>query len=164
MRPLLEELRAVLEALLPPDMASDWLLAIELYLTTHPLMRERLHVIARCGPATSARDQRMDQLHFGLWVAMTVLMDFLTSEERAALVDALGMTASDYSSASARHREELQANPDSSKNATFQAARLEALAGGREQAIEQFNRFLDGLHTGPKISAANNSSDPTSIC
>ena len=44
-RPVLEEIRALCEAILPPDMAADTLLAVELYVTTHPQMRERLHAM-----------------------------------------------------------------------------------------------------------------------
>ena len=44
-KPVLDELRALYEAVLPPDMAADSMLATELYLTTHPGNRERLHAI-----------------------------------------------------------------------------------------------------------------------
>lgn len=44
-RPLLDEMRAFYEAILPPDMAADWHEATELYITTHPVHRERLHAM-----------------------------------------------------------------------------------------------------------------------
>lgn len=88
-----------------------------------------------------------EQLHFGLWVEMTVLMEFLSSDERTALLDALGVSASEYASVSASYREALQTNADPEKTAIFQAARLDAGKGGRDQAIERFNRFLDALNS-----------------
>jgi len=44
-RPLLDEMRAFYEAILPADMAADWHVATELYVTTHPVHRERLHAM-----------------------------------------------------------------------------------------------------------------------
>ena len=88
-----------------------------------------------------------EQFHFGLWVEMTVLMEFLSSDERTALLDALGVSASEYASVSAGFREALQTNADPAKTAIFQAARLDATKGGRDQAIERFNQFLDALNT-----------------
>jgi hypothetical protein len=89
-----------------------------------------------------------EPFHFALWVEMTALMEFLSNEERAALQRALGVTPLEYAAVSARYREELQAGTDPEKTAIFQAAREAARSGGREQAIERFNRFLDGLNTG----------------
>ena len=43
--PLLEELRAFYAAFLPPELAEDSFLATALYLTTHPVMEERLHAM-----------------------------------------------------------------------------------------------------------------------
>jgi len=37
---------------------------------------------------------------------------------------------------------------DSAALEIFDAARVQAAAGGREEAIARFNRFLDGLHEG----------------
>ena len=42
-RPLIDEVRALCDALLPADLAADTALATDLYLTTHPLMQERLY-------------------------------------------------------------------------------------------------------------------------
>ena len=88
-----------------------------------------------------------EHFHFGLWVEMTVLMDFLSSDERTALLEALGISASEYAAVSAGYRETLQTNADPSKTAIFQAARIDAAKGGRDQAIDRFNRFLDGLNS-----------------
>lgn len=90
--------------------------------------------------------QAYEPFHFGLWVEMTVLMDYLSSDERAALLDALGISATEYATVSAGYREALQTNADPEKTAIFQAAKLDAVKGGRDHAIARFNGFLDALH------------------
>ncbi len=92
-------------------------------------------------------EQQDEPFHFGLWVEMTVLMDFLSSDERSALLEALGVSASEYAAVSAKYREALQTNADPEKNAIFQSARLDAARGGRDQAIARFNGFLDALNS-----------------
>jgi hypothetical protein len=42
---VLEEMRALFDAILPADMAADWDAATTLYLETHPQMRERQQVL-----------------------------------------------------------------------------------------------------------------------
>jgi hypothetical protein len=44
-QPVLEELKAFYESILPPDVAEDWHLATTLYLETHPIMQERLQAM-----------------------------------------------------------------------------------------------------------------------
>ena len=73
-------------------------------------------------------------------------MEFLSSDERAALLEALGMSASEYAAVSAAHREASQASADPQKTAIFLAARLGSTKGGRDQAFDRFNRFLDALN------------------
>ena len=89
--------------------------------------------------------QAREPIHFGLWVEMTVLMEFLSSDEKGALLSALGIPTSEFVSISAGYREMMQAGREPEKTAIFHRARREAASGGREQAIERFNRFLDGL-------------------
>lgn len=90
--------------------------------------------------------QAHEPLHFGLWVEMTVLMDFLSSDERAALLEALGISGNEYAAVSAGYREALQTNADPERSAIFQAARLDAAKRGRDHAIARFNGFLDALN------------------
>lgn len=45
LEPLLEEVHAFCQELVPASHAEDFELAVRLYLETHPVMRERLHVL-----------------------------------------------------------------------------------------------------------------------
>ncbi|MBL8741942.1 MAG: hypothetical protein JNK04_12630 [Myxococcales bacterium] len=87
--------------------------------------------------------------------AAQVLMDFLSSEERAALLDALSVSPSEYAAVYSAYREALQTNADPEKTAIFQAARLDAARGGREHAIARLNGFLDALNSQGKGTSEN---------
>lgn len=95
----------------------------------------------------SGDQQGREPIHFGLWAEMTVLMEFLSSDEKGALLSALGIPASEFVSISAQYREIMQGGLESEKTIIFHRARREAASGGREQAIERFNRFLDSLNS-----------------
>ena len=95
----------------------------------------------------SKHDRADDLLHFGLWVEMTVLMEFLSADERGQLLSALGVAAPEYQRVSEKYLDMLRLNADPTRTKLFESARSQAAAGGRDEAIARFNRFLDGLHT-----------------
>lgn len=95
---------------------------------------------------TTENDRASELLHFGLWVEMTVLMEFLSRDERVQLLSALGVTRAEYERVSGVYHETLR---DPARATLFHAARAEAAAGGREAAIARFNLFLDGLVNDP---------------
>jgi hypothetical protein len=93
----------------------------------------------------TGRERVSELLHFGLWVEMTMLMNFLTVDERDQLLRALGVTPAEYEVTSVTYLEILSTNSDPVRTAIYRLAATDAAEGGRERAIERFNRFLDGL-------------------
>jgi hypothetical protein len=93
------------------------------------------------------RGNSSELLHFGLWVEMNILMEFLSREEQAQLLTALQISRREYELVSARYLEAVDTNTEPARTALFLEARADAARGGRERAIERYNRFLDGLNS-----------------
>jgi len=92
-------------------------------------------------------DWQNEPIHFGLWIEVTMLLEYPNSAERQQLLKALGVTPHDFEQASGVFMESIVANTDPERSALFRAARHDAQRGGRAQALEQFNSFLVALNS-----------------
>lgn len=105
-----------------------------------------------------------EPFHFGPWVEMTVLMDFLSSDERALLLDALRVSASEYAAVSALYREALQAKSDPEKTAIFQAARQDAARRWprpRHRPLQRFSSSAQGARNALNAASLDAGLGPT---